>query len=287
MRTTKKFIMMFTLLTFIFSTVATTAFAETAIDWEKGIAQATGMGIVPQGATSYKSQARQAARMDALRILSEMIKGVSITGETTLELMLIANDSMEAQIYEKFLQYAKSINDKFIGEGKDMACELTLQWSLYGQNSVAAIVIPKPKIKLPFPKPMNTALKVPSNYTGIVVDCRGLGLQPAMASIIMNDNGLKIYSYENVDYDKVINMGIVAYTSNPKNIARAGSNPLIVKALSIQNYGSNPVISSVDADKILIANQSFSINVQWFSFVEYFTNQYDIFCYKIHDHYCC
>ena len=94
------------------------------------------------------------------------------------------------------------------------------------------------------------------NYTGLIVDCRGLRLKTAMSPVIKNVNGSKIYGPKNLDPDKIVAMGMVDYVNNPANIARAGSNPLVVKAIRLDDFNSNPVVSLVDSNKILIENHA-------------------------------
>lgn len=92
------------------------------------------------------------------------------------------------------------------------------------------------------------------DYTGLVVDCRGLELQPVMSPVIMNSNGTKIYGHKNLDIDKVIAMGMADYVDNTENTDRAGDKPLVVKAVSLQNFNSNPVVAISDSNRILIEN---------------------------------
>ncbi len=91
-------------------------------------------------------------------------------------------------------------------------------------------------------------------FTGLVVDCRGLGLKPVMSPVIKNAEGQAIYGASNLDYDKVISEGMAAYTTNPDKISRAGSNPLVVKAVSLDNHNGNPVLSVADANRVLLEN---------------------------------
>lgn len=93
------------------------------------------------------------------------------------------------------------------------------------------------------------------DYTGLIIDCRGLGLKTAMSPVIKNVNGTKIYGHKDLDIDKIIAMGMVDYVDNPDNVARAGVNPLIVKAVSLDNFNSDPVVSIADSNKILIENR--------------------------------
>ena len=92
-------------------------------------------------------------------------------------------------------------------------------------------------------------------YTGLIVDCTGLGLQTAMAPAVYTDGKKVVYGLEHFSHDQVINRGYVGYsTSATTGVQRAGSNPMVVKAQSIEHF-FNPVISKEDAAKILAENQ--------------------------------
>lgn len=91
-------------------------------------------------------------------------------------------------------------------------------------------------------------------YTGLIVDCRGLGLKTAMSPVIKNINGTKIYGHKNLDIDKLIVMGMVDYVDNLESVDRAGTNPLIIKAVALENFNSNPIVSLEDSNRILVEN---------------------------------
>lgn len=92
------------------------------------------------------------------------------------------------------------------------------------------------------------------DYTGLIVDCRGLGLKTAVSPVIKNANGTKIYGHKDLDIDKIISIGVADYVNDPKNVSRAGSHPLIVKAIALENFNCDPVISVADSNRILIEN---------------------------------
>ena len=92
------------------------------------------------------------------------------------------------------------------------------------------------------------------DYTGLIVDCRGLELQPVMSPVIMNSNGTKIYGHKNLDIDKIISMGMADYISDEESVQRAGNNPLVVKAVAVENFNSNPVLTIPDSNRVLIEN---------------------------------
>ena len=93
-------------------------------------------------------------------------------------------------------------------------------------------------------------------YTGLVIDCRGLGLQPVMSPIVKNVNGTKIYGHKNLDVDRVIREGMVDYILDTANVDRAGVNPLVVRAIALEDFNSTPVVSIVDSNRILIENRA-------------------------------
>ena len=91
-------------------------------------------------------------------------------------------------------------------------------------------------------------------YTGLIVDCRGLGLKTAMSPTIKNINGTKIYGHKNLDVDKIIAMGMVDYVSDSGRVERAGTNPLIIRAVALDNFNRDPVVSLEDSNRILVEN---------------------------------
>ena len=92
------------------------------------------------------------------------------------------------------------------------------------------------------------------DYTGLIVDCRGLGLKTAMSPVIRNSNGTKIYGHKDLDVDKITAIGVADYISDLEKASRAGSHPLIVKAISLENFNCDPVVSIEDSNRILIEN---------------------------------
>ena len=56
------------------------------------------------------------------------------------------------------------------------------------------------------------------------------------------------------DFVKVITNGMAGYTTDISRAARAGSNPLVVRAVSLDNHNGNPVLSVADANRVLIEN---------------------------------
>jgi hypothetical protein len=105
-------------------------------------------------------------------------------------------------------------------------------------------------------EPEEAAIAPSGDYTGLIVDCTGLGLKPVMSPVIKNADGQSIYGYQNLDYAKVVARGMAGYTRDIHQASRAGDRPAIVKAVSLENYNGSPVLRVVDADAVLTENQA-------------------------------
>ncbi|MBQ6296883.1 MAG: LPP20 family lipoprotein [Selenomonadaceae bacterium] len=322
------------------------------VDWKNRVITVTGEGVVPPDAVNYtqaKGLASKAARADAYRKLGEIINGVRVEGETTVEKMLTVRDQIKLKVAAT-IKGATVINETFLSDG---GYRVVMQVPLFASsNSLASAVFEKTSAVEPFPNPVlevepsvapygsTTPVKqrinvtttvtvqeetvtpttpyrsplsrmsvksldsiilqkleansftvqqptyqqpvpnsqitadVPTSstpvrrtvaeyaslaqgdYTGLIVDCRGLDLQPVMSAVIKNSNGTKIYGHKNLDIDKVISMGMADYVDDTENVARAGENPLVVKAVAVEDFNSNPVLAIPDSNRVLIENHA-------------------------------
>lgn len=98
------------------------------------------------------------------------------------------------------------------------------------------------------------AAKTTAGYTGLIVDCTGLGLKPVMSPVIRVVEGSPIYGDKDLNYDLVASKGMAGYTTELHSAARAGANPLIVKAVSVLNHSGDPVLSVEDAKRVVDEN---------------------------------
>ncbi len=328
------------------------------VDWQKRLITVTGEGIIPPDSVNYtqaKGMASRAARADAYRKLAEIVNGVRVEGETTVEKMMTVQDQIKLKVAAT-IKGAKVISETFLSDG---GYRVVVQMPLFGaSNSLAGAVFEKNPVVEPFPNPVtevapsivpyssSTPVKqrlkittttevtveqpsvpsvpttptpyrspltrmslqsldtiimqkletnsfslqeptyqqpVPSSqipystptttepvrrsveeyasmaqgdYTGLIIDCRGLGLQPVMSAVVKNTNGTKIYGHKNLDIDKIISMGVADYISDEDSVQRAGANPLVVKAVAVENFNSNPVLTIPDSNRVLIENHA-------------------------------
>ena len=256
------------------------AFAAEGVDWSNGSITVTGSGVAPanaRSATQARLMARRAAVVDAYRQLAETVKGVNVDSETTIQNMMVVDDITKTKV-SAFIQGARIVSEQVIPDG---GYEVTMTVSMFGvSNSLASAVMPRPAAVESFPQPVavvtpsvpasihvdvtvtqqgSSAAAAPAGkaiggYTGLIVDCSGLGLKPVMSPVIKNASGQPIYGYKNLDYDRVVSNGMAGYTSDVHTAVRAGTNPLVVRAIGLDNHNGNPILATADANRVLIEN---------------------------------
>lgn len=196
----------------------------------------------------------RAAELDAYRKAYEQAEQMRIDSDTVVK-DGFATDSMESKQLSMVIKKARIIEEGRDSEGYYAIVRVPV-WG--AQNSVATVVFdqnktvqsfPEPK----FPQPVGTV----SGYTGLIVDCRGFNLTTAMSPVIKDDSNQAIYGANNLNYDKIVDQGMASYAKSMNDgVSRAGSNPLVVKAVRVEGASPcNPVVSAADASKILSANQ--------------------------------
>ena len=136
----------------------------------------------------------------------------------------------------------------------------TVQIPVTPAPTVQPPAAPAPAVQTPIAPTTPPAEIVPTGqavggYTGVIIDCTGLGLRPAMSPVIKAENGRPIYGYKNLDSDKVVASGMASYARSDADATRAGTNPLRLRAVSIDG-GANPVLSANDANRLLLENNA-------------------------------
>ncbi len=186
--------------------------------------------------------------------------------------MQLSSDTVQTKV-SAVLKGARVISEGY----EDGAYHVVMALPLYGSGaSLASAVLPQtrhresfPTTILPepeeprytptqprpteFPRTPTITNRRSGTYTGIIIDCTGLDLRTAMSPVIKTTAGDPIYGYKNLDSKKVIHNGMAGYSKGFDNVERAGSNPLVVRAVGVDHY-FNPVVNVADAKIILEEN---------------------------------
>jgi hypothetical protein len=266
------------LFSLLFSLLLSTTCFAFGVDWNSNTISAIGIGSAPEYAVKpgqADALARRAAVVDAYRNLASIVYGVEIENHTTVEQLAVKKDTIKTSV-SGVISNARIVDEEKLDDGN---YQITISMPIFGAknslasavwqnddhaNDVTVPVVPPTAtspVTNPIPIPPVTPAKIeivhPGSITGVIIDCRGLGLERAMAPNVLDTTGRSIYNSKDVDNDIIVKKGLATYskTDDPTKITAAGINPLVIKAKSVQEFNRNPVISKEDGDKILAANQ--------------------------------
>ncbi|MDO9567639.1 MAG: hypothetical protein Q7J15_13005 [Candidatus Desulfaltia sp.] len=245
------------------------------INWTKGIIQAKGIGVPPEkyyGKPQARPMALRAAKLDAMRNLLEVTKGVRISSTTLVKDFAITSDIIMSQV-EGMVKGAQVVHQEYMSDG---TVEVIIQMSLMGGfaqlilpveiKQVESITPMPPVQKEPLPPvamPEAQAPKlVPEVFTGMVIDARGINARPAMAPKILNENGEEVYGSAYVSREFAVQQGMSGYAKDltaAQSNQRVTNSPLTVKGLRTEGHGrSDIIISNTDASRLRSASEHLS-----------------------------
>jgi hypothetical protein len=245
------------------------------VNWTSQVVRATGIGApnVAMPLPQQRAGAIKAAKMDALRNLLETVKGVNLNSETTVENAIVTSDVIQTKV-EGAIRGYRVVDTRYMSSGDvevDIEVPLTgilsdavLPATFGGGTFMATGGAVCPTCGQPWP----AGRPVPSNVatagseaaasggavSGLIIDCRGLGLRPAMAPKVLDESGDEVYGSKFVSREYAVDIGMVGYEKDVNRAAkndRVTATPMVVKG--IQASGPNKtdvVITGADAQKI-------------------------------------
>ena len=227
-------------------------FKDGKIDWSNGIIEAVGMGSPPFNSIN-SAQARALAKKAAVtktrRNLLEIISHVKIDSGTLMNDFLGQNDEINKEI-QSLVKNSRIVDVSYKSDGLVKA---TATLKLNG--SFTDLVLPKNILTIePIKLPQTPMQKGKAVFTGLVVDCRGFRVRPAMAPRIVDEDGKEVFGSAFVSRDYAIKQGMVKYVKGLKEAqknSRVAGSPLTVKGIRTAKTGlSDIVISTADAARI-------------------------------------
>lgn len=249
------------------------------VDWSNQVVRAVGIGSPNPNmpASAARAGALRAAKLDASRNLLEIVKGVNLTSETTVRNAMVENDVILTRVEGVLRNFRQVGKPKYMSTGDvEVTVEMQLTGDLlnellpdqFGGGTYATagqLVCPTCGQPWPAGKPVppgvqlitapgTTPTMAGGVYTGLIVDARGLGLRPAMAPKVIDENGNEVYGSRFVSREWAVKIGVVGYDKDVNRARindRVTNNPLIVKAT--KTYGPNKadvIVSNADAANI-------------------------------------
>jgi hypothetical protein len=221
------------------------------INWTDYKIRATGRGAprAPGAHHHAPYHAAARARQQAYRLILQAGKSLQLTSTQTVEAYVGDNLQLLAE-FENLAKQASVVQTEFLSTGP---VEVTLELPLTG--AFASLMLPDTVTRL---EEINGGESRPeadaSAYTGLVVDARGLAVEPAMCFQLLDEDGSEVYGPAYASRENVVAGGMCRYVADIEKISenpRVGENPLIVKAIRVRPPGaSDIVISDTDASRL-------------------------------------
>jgi len=222
------------------------------VDWTSQVLKSTGIGApnVAMPLPQQRAGALRAAKMDALRNLLETVKGINLNSETLVENAIVTNDQILTKV-EGAVRGFRVVDTRYMSSGD---VEVDVEVPLTG--IITDAVLPMTFGGDVPPSGGGEAVETPAagGVSGLIVDARGLGLRPAMAPRVLDEQGNEVYGSKFVDRDYAVDIGMVGYEKDVNRAAkneRVASTPMVVKGVEASGPNkTDVVVGAADAAKI-------------------------------------
>ena len=226
------------------------------VDWDRGVVMAEGLGAPASSAknTAQKNAtALRAAKLDAARNMLEMIKGINLSSSTTMRDAMVQNDTVRTQVQGRLFGLRPSGKPRYFSDGSvSILMEASLRQTIPGE-ALTSSTGEAPR-EISGPSSGSARLDAGRVYTGLIIDARGSGAQPAMSPKIYDEEGNELYGSAYVDQEFVQKHGMAGYVRDLDQALandRVQGTPAVLKALS--SSGANQtdlILSKSDADQL-------------------------------------
>jgi hypothetical protein len=231
-----------------------------SIDWTNRIIYSKGIGApnpdMPEAA--QRPGAIRAGQQIALRNALETLKGIYLTSSTTVENFMVKNDVIQSKVSGFVRGFEQKGKEKYMSDG---SVEVTMSIPLdgiggIGEQLLSPMVGEKPSITA-FE---GTKAKKSTVFSGLIIDCRGLNVKPALSPKVLDESGKEVYGSAYVSREWAVKYGIVGYAKDVKAAAkldRVGKTPGQIKAVKASGDNATDVaISADDASSVRSAAQN-------------------------------
>ena len=190
--------------------------------------------------SAIKRETQRAATLDAYRKVSEILAGVSITGDR------LASDS--PQVLARVQAYVPQpiiCKSKFYADG---GIDIVVKVPLGG--NLAKALLPEAGTRVAASK---------SKFSGLIVDARELAFTPAFAPRLLSPDGKTLFSQENVKTEVITKRAAVQYVNHTEDINKGfiGKKPLKVRAIGLGPLSPSDLVLDQKAAQALVDMPAF------------------------------
>jgi hypothetical protein len=231
------------------------------VDWVNQELNITGTGEIERDEKGnhiqWQHEAAQRAKADLIRnyILSMYHLRLDAFSFTS-DLMKLEPERNEP-VYN-YISNEKKLAVQYTDDTEDTAGKVIFRTELpfYGPKGLASLLIDAGADTGNFPEYEGYVFS--TNFTGVVIDARGLGREPAFAPRIFDEDHREVYSIALMAEESFKKWGAVQYTDDPyyKGFeTRVGEKPAKFVALKNDDLIETDISLSNDDAKILLQNE--------------------------------
>lgn len=219
------------------------------IDWTNRKVTAVSATPAPQKSISeeQKNELFKKVKIDASKKLFATMGNIRINAAKTLNDIIGPRPDLLRQI-QLMINNATVTRKNALKAG---SAEIRLQTDL--DKGLAQLVLPEEivqieKIKTSAAPSQQTQGK---EYTGVIIDARGLTVIPVMSPKILDENNKEAYGPAFISREHAVQHGTVQYVKGMVENKRAGARPIVVTGLkSSPENNADIIISTADSSKL-------------------------------------
>jgi hypothetical protein len=225
------------------------------VDWSKMVIITAGIGVPNPGLppAAQKNAALGAAQQMAVQKAYETIGSLYFNTTSRVSDILVTGNSVADSLKQVLSAFETQAS---IRELKNGSIEAMVEIPFFGAGSPMDFLLERcltPASTAGAPESQKTGTG--PLFSGLVVDCRALGLKPAIAPRILDEKGKEIFGMGTISHEWARRFGMAGYARSVeealKQADRVGSGPLQLKAKRAGGKNAtDAVISDIDAATI-------------------------------------
>ena len=221
-----------------------------SVDWAERTIVATGIGAPPPDLpeAAQRPAAIKAAQLIALRNALETIKGIYINSSTTVQNFMVQNDVVSSNISGYVKGFQQEGREKYMSDG---SVEISMRVPIDGVGAIGELLLGTSITEQPaISKFEGNKAEKKQIFTGLIIDCKGLSIKPALSPRVLDESGREVYGSAYVSRKWAVKYGVVGYAKAVEAAAkltdRIGKNPGKVKGQKAHGENSTDVVISND-----------------------------------------
>ncbi len=229
-----------------------TQFETGTVNWSTGMVTASGKASPADQSPESKESVSLSARAEAVKNILATLKQIKINNELTV------NDySSGSAIILAGLE--KTAGDAVVSKQvytSALSVEITIEAGIFG--GFLQLVLPEEIRQIPKINPEINPKILPaigkSLYSGLVIDARGLGIEPVLDPVIVSEQGHEVYSSVFISREFAVQGGVCKYVCDLDQAIRdkrIGDTPMILKGLRKEGSKNATLVISMSDYLIL------------------------------------